>query len=194
MIDKKHHKEFTKFIQAGDYEFTDGGILIHNSAIAGGNYYHTVNGEDEQVDHNLLPAEGILAILECYFGGTTPPTDFYMSLYSGNVSPASTWTAANYVANATENTSQTEGYSGTSRPTWTPGAAAAGKIGNLSARASYTIVASTTVTFYGAGMHTVQTRGATTGTLASATKFAAARTLNDTDTFELGYEIELTDS
>lgn len=195
MIDKRHSKEFTKFIQAGDYEETDGGILIHSCAMIAGKYHHTVNGEDLQIDPNLLPAEGILAILDAYFAGTPAvPTDFYLSLYGTNISPASTWTAANYTANAGENTSTTEGYSGANRITWTPAAAAAGKIGNLSSRASYTIVATTTVTFYGAGLHTVQARGATTGTLASATKFAAARTLNDTDTFELGYEIELTDS
>ena len=194
MIDKKHFREFNKFIAAGDYEVTDGGILIHSSAMASGKYYHTVNGEDEQVDPNLLPAAGIIDILDVYFGADAKQTAFYLSLYSGNATPISTWTAANYVTNATENQSQTEGYTGTNRPTWTPGVAAAGKIGNLSARASYTIAATTTVSFYGAGLHTAQARGATSGVLPSSTRFSALRTLNDTDTFELGYEIELTDS
>jgi hypothetical protein len=194
MISSKHHKEFTKFIKDGDYEETEGGILIHSSAMIGGKYYHTVNGEDLQVDPNLLPAAGIIDILDVYFGADAKQTAFYLSLYSGNATPASTWTAANYDSNATENTSQTEGYTGTNRPTWTPGVAAAGKIGNLSSRASYTIAATTTVTFYGAGLHTAQARGATSGVLPSATRFASARVLNDTDTFELGYEIELTDS
>ena len=194
MIDKKHSKEFGKFIADGDYELTDGGVLIHSSAMASGKYYHTVNGEDERVDCNLLPAAGIIDILDVYFGADSKQTAFYLSLYTGNNTPASTWTAANYDSNATESQSQTEGYSGTNRPTWTPGVAAAGKIGNLSARASYTIVATTTVTFYGAGLHTAQARGAGTGVLPSSTRFSAARTLNDTDTFELGYEIELTDS
>lgn len=193
-INTKHHKEFTKFIQDGDYEMTDGGILIHGSAVASGKYYHTVNGEDLRIDPNLLPAEGILEILEVYFSAGTKPNTFYLSLFTNNTPPLSTWTAANYEANAAENTSQTEGYSGTNRPTWVPGAAAAGKIGNLTGRASYTIVATTTVSFWGAGMHTAQARGATSGTLPSSTRFAAQRTLNDTDTFELGYEIELTDS
>lgn len=190
----KHQKEFAKFIADGDYELTDGGVLIHSSAMASGRYFHTVNGEDLQIDPNLLPAAGILDILDVYFKQGTAATAFYLSLYSGNATPVSTWTAANYVANATENTSQTEGYSGTNRPTWTPSAAAGGKIGNLAARASYTIVATTTTTFYGAGLHTAQARGATSGVLPSATRFATARTLNDTDTFELGYEVELTDS
>jgi len=194
MIDKKHHGDFRKFIADGDYKETDGGILIHNSAMIGGKYYHTVNGEDLRVDCNLLPAAGIIDILDVYFGADSKQTAFYLSLYSGNATPDSTWTAANYVANATENTSTSEGYSGANRPTWTAGVAAAGKIGNLASRASYTIVATTTVTFYGAGLHTAQARGAVTGVLPSSTRFAAARTLNNTDTFELGYEIELTDS
>lgn len=189
-----HQKELTRFIQKGDYKETEGGILVHNAIMAKGAYYHTVNGEDLRIDANLLPAAGILDILNVYFGASTKQTAFYLSLYSGNATPASTWTAANYIANATENQSQTEGYSGTNRPTWTAAAASAGKIGNLASRASYTIVATTTVTFYGAGLHTAQARGATTGVLPSATRFAAARTLNNTDTFQLGYEIELTDS
>ena len=194
MINAKHHKEFKKFIADGDYEITDGGILVHSSGMARGRYYHTVNGEDLQIDPNLLPAEGILDILDVYFGADAKQAGFYLSLYTGNATPTSTWTAANYNANATESTSQTEGYTGTNRPTWTPGVAAAGKIGNLASRASYTIAATTTVTFYGAALHTTQARGAPTGVLVSATRFAAARTLNDADTFELGYEVELTDS
>ena len=190
----KHEKDIKKFIADGDYEVTDGGILVHNSAMIRGVYYHSVNGDDEQADCNLLPSEGILSILETYFSATAKQAAFYLSLYTGNATPASTWTAANYDSNATESTSQTEGYTGTIRPTWTPGAAAANTIGNLASRASYTIAATTTVTFYGAGLHSTQTRGSTSGVLVSATRFTAARTLNDTDTFELGYEVQLTDS
>lgn len=190
----RHEKELRRFIADGDYEMTEGGILIHSAIMARGRYFHNVNGEDEQADWNLLPTEGIHYLLDAGLGADTQLTAWYLALYSGNVSPVATWTAANFTANATENTSTSEGYSGANRPTWTPGAASGGKIGNLSSRAAYTIVTASTVTFYGAGLLSAQTRGAVTGKLVSATKFATARTLNNGDTFNLGYEVELTDS
>jgi len=190
----RHAKDISRFVADGDFKATEGGILIHNAIMARGMYHHTVNGKDEQIDHNLVPAEGILHLLDVTFGVVAKEAAWYLALYSGNATPAVGWTAANWVANATENVSVLEGYSGTVRPTFVPAAAGGGKIGNLAARASYTIVATTSVTFYGAALVSAANRGAITGVLGSATRFAAARTLNNTDVFQLGYEVELTDS
>lgn len=193
-MNPKHEKEIRQFVENGDFVETDEGILIHSCIMGRGKYTHSVNGEDQQEDYNLIPTEGIHHILDVVFGATAKTATWYLGLYSGNATPASTWTAANWVANATENVSQTEGYSGTTRPEFVDAVAAGGKIGNLASRAAYTIATATTVTFYGAALCSTNTRGATSGVLASATRFSAARTLNDADTFELGYEVELTDS
>lgn len=190
----KHANEVSRFLKDGDFEVTNEGLLIHKAIMAKGKYYHSVNGKDEQVDENLVPAEGILHFLDVTLGFSSKEAAWYLALFSGNVTPSSTWTAANFAANATENVSQTEGFSGTVRPTWNTVGASAGKIGNLASRASYTIVCTTSVTFYGAGLLSAQTRGATSGILASASRFSTARTLNNADVFELGYEVELTDS
>jgi len=190
----KHANEIRRFVANGDYKVTDGGVLIHGGIMARGLYTHDVNGEDEQSDPNLIPAEGILHILDVAFGVTAKEAAWYLALYSGNATPAVGWTAANFTGNSTENVSTTEGFSGTVRPAWTPTAATAGKIGNLSARAAFTIVSASSVTFYGAGLLSSANRGSTSGVLASATRFAASRTLNNTDVFNLGYEVELTDS
>jgi hypothetical protein len=190
----KHMKEIRGWVSNGQWRRTLAGILVNDRVYVQGTYYHTVNGFDERIDHNLLTTESIHNILDVVYGATSKQSTWYLSLYSGNATPIASWTAANYVANATENTSQTEGYSGANRPEWVDSVAAAGKIGNLSSRASYTIVATTTVTFYGAAMHSVQTRGAVTGVLGSATRFSSSRTLDDGDTFEVGYEVQLTDS
>ena len=136
----KHAKDFRRFVADGDYEETDSGILIHGAIMARGKYTHDVNGEDEQVDHNLVPAEGILHMLDVVLGATAKEAAWYLALYSGNATPASGWTAANFTGNATENVSVTEGFSGSVRPTWTPAAAAAGVVGNLASRAPFTIV------------------------------------------------------
>lgn len=190
----KHISDVAKFIKAGDYEQTDSGLLVHRAILAKGQYFHSVNGMDERVDDNLIPAEGILYLLGAGLRGVTPVTTWYLALFSGGATPAANWTAANFTANASEITSQTEGYSGANRPAWTPTAPAAGAVSSETARSSFSIVATSTVTVTGAALLSAQARGATTGTLASASRFASSRTLNNGDIFELGYAVTLTDS
>jgi hypothetical protein len=190
----RHSKEVREFLESGDFVATDEGLLIHGGIKATGRYYHTVNGQDERVDSNLIVGEGILYLLEAGLGTNTFDAAHYLALYVGNATPAANWTAANFTANSTESTNDADGYSETVRQTWTPAAAAAGVIGNLASRASFTIATGTTVTVYGAGLLSSSVKGGTTGVLVSSSRFDAARVLNDTDTFELGYEVELTDS
>lgn len=191
---QSHVEEVRGFVESGDFKMTDGGVLIHNAIMARGRYYHTVNGLDEQVDDNLIVSEGILYLLEAGLGTNTTIGTWYLALYTGNATPTAAWTAANFASNATESTNNADGYSESTRQTWVAGAAAAGKIGNLASRADFTIATPTTVTVYGAGLLSSNVKGGTTGTLVSASRFATERTLNDTDVFSLGYEVELTDS
>ena len=190
----KYSNDVAKFIKAGDFEQTDSGLLIHRAILAKGRYFHSVNGQDDRADDNLIPAEGILYLLGAGLGGVTAITTWYLALSNGATTPASSWTAANFAANAGEVTSQAEGYTGANRPAWTPTAASAGTISSQSARSSFSIVTTSSVVITGAALLSAQGRGATTGTLASATRFSASRTLNNGDTFELGYAVTLTDS
>ena len=190
----RHSEEVRGFLESGDFVATDEGLLVHGGIMATGRYYHTVNGQDERVDSNLIVAEGILYLLEAGLGTNTFDAAHYLGLYVGNATPAANWTAANFTTNSTESTNDADGYSEAVRQTWTPAAAAAGVIGNLASRAVFTIATSTTVTVYGAGLLSSSVKGGTTGVLVSASRFSQARVLNDTDTFELGYEVELTDS
>ncbi len=194
VMNEKHVRELTRFVRDGDYEVTDGGILVHSAALARGRYTTTINGKDPQVDYNLLPTEGIAFILAVALGGTAKAAGFYLALSSGNVSPAANWTAANYNANATEITSQSEGYSNATRPQWVPGAVSGGVIGNLASRAVFNVVCSSTINVAGAALLTDSTRGGTSGTLVSATRYGSVRVVNNGDTFQVGYEVELTDS
>jgi len=190
----KHSADVRKFIEGGDFVATEGGLLIHGGIMARGRYYHTVNGQDERIDENLIVAEGILYLLEAGLGTNTFDAAHYLALYVGNATPAANWTAANFTSNSTESTDDADGYSESVRQTWTSAAAAAGVIGNLASRATFTIATTTTVTVYGAGLLSSSVKGGTSGVLVSSSRFASARILNDTDTFELGYEVELTDS
>lgn len=159
-----------------------------------GRYTHSVNGLDPITEYNLIPTEGLEHFLDVTLGGASQLTTWYLALFEGNVSPAATWTGANFTANATENTSETEGYSGSNRLTWTPDAVASGKISNAGTVASFTFSTASSVVIYGAALLSAQGRGATSGVLASAIRFASARTLNDGDVLQLTYEVELTDS
>lgn len=191
---EKHVKELASAVQRGEYEETSSGVLIKSSALLFGRYTTSVNGEDEQVDYNLLPAEGLAYLLEAGLADGAAIANWYVAVYSGAVSPAANWTAANFAANATEITSPTEGYSNSTRPTWTPGSVVSGVLGNLSSRATFSIVCSTTLNIAGAAVLSANTKGGTTGKLISATRYGTVRVVNNGDSFGVGYEIGLTDS
>lgn len=190
----KFHAAVAAFIAAGDYRKTESGLLVHNSIMARGRYFHTVNGKDERIDHNLVPDAGILHILDVTLRNQTRFASWYIAPYAGAVTPAANWTAANFTANSSEIVSGTEGYSETTRPQWVPAAAAAGKISNLASKASFTIVCTGTLNINGAGLLSANAKGATSGVLISASRFGATRVVNNGDTWECGYEVELTDS
>lgn len=189
-----HQKDITQFVKNGDFEVTPEGLLIHRAIMARGKYTHSVNGQDVQVDHNLIPAEGIAYILDSALGATAKINAWYLTVFSGNVNPAANWTAANFATQASEITSTTEGFSNVTRPVWTPGSATAGVIGNLASKAVFDIVCTTSVNIAGAALLSSNVRGGTNGVLASASRFATVRQVYSGDAFELGYEVELQDS
>lgn len=192
---EKHAREIAGFVRNGDFEQTDEGIIIRSAIRARGRYVHSVNGgQDEREDFNLVPAQGILHFLNVTLGASPKLSNWYLAPFSGAVNPAANWTAANFAANATEIVSASEGYSNVTRPQWTPGAAAAGVIGNLTNRAVFNIVCTTTINIAGAGLLSDNVRGGVDGVLISASRYNSVRTVNNGDAFELGYEVELTDS
>ena len=65
-------------------------------------------------------------------------------------------------------------------------------IDNIAAAASVTIATSSQLNVTGAALLTNSVRGGTTGTLISATKYAAARTFQAGDIYDIGYRLSLT--
>lgn len=187
--------DFARQIKNGKYERTDSGILLErNSVKIEGFYIEGVRGQPLMRHKNLIPDAGILHILMVALGATAKPAGYYLAPFSGGTSPAAGWTAANFPANASEITSLTEGFSNVTRPACTFGTAAAGAIDNYSALAAFAVVCTTQITVTGLGLLTVNTRGGTTGVLASAVKFGTSRVLNNGDTWDAGYQVQLTDS
>lgn len=196
MLDRdlqKHAGEFGRYLRNKQYEAGEGGLLFPKaSAIAQGGYLHDVNGLDEQFDPNLLPDEGLIYLLSVGLANGTKLAAWYLSIYSGNYTPLAGLTAASYPATASEITSNTEGYTESTRPVWTPTAPATPLVDNLANKAAFTIATASSLTVNGAALLSEATKGAVTGKVVSATKFGTARTLYDTDVFNLAYRVTLT--
>jgi len=167
-------------------------------ANAFGTYWEKCNGilvgaHTIELTPNLLPEEGLNNALDVWLGSVAKPAGWYIALYSGAVSPLSAWTAANFAANATENTSLTEGYSEATRPQWNKSANADnGAIDNIGDECAYTIVCSTTININGVGMLSSNARGGGGGVIASAARYASTRQLSNGDAYEVGYRTTFT--
>ena len=184
----------SKALAQGDFQITEDGILFpHQGILAKGEYFGRVNGAEwEKEGDNLITTEGLALLLNVALGATAKPAGYYLALFSGSATPAANWTAASFAATANEITSMSEGYTAATRPVWTPGVATAGSIDNMAAVASVTIATASSLNVTGAALLTNSTRGGTTGALISASKYAAARTFQNGDTYEIGYRLNLT--
>lgn len=175
------------------------GLLVPPDGLqAYGVYTHRVRRRDGTVtpwvaDKNLLPTEG-LNYLVGILGATEKISTWYMALFAGAVTPGPSHNASGFASTFSEITSGSEGYTESNRVTWSPGSASSGAINNNASPAAFTIATESTLTVNGAALLSAQAKGATTGVLLSATRFAAARSLNDGDVFEIKYAIALTSS
>jgi len=188
----KHAREFAGYITKHQWErMGDGGILFPRARFAvHGRYIHGVNGADWQTDANLVPTEGLNSLLTQGVCGGTQITAWYLALYAGAISPTSSWTASNFASTATEITSGSEGYTQSTRVSYVPGTPASGAVDNSASLAAFTIATATSLTVNGAGLLSASAKGATSGKLMSASRFASARSLSNGDTFNLGYAVD----
>lgn len=190
---RKHSKEFAKAIADGKIEITDSGLLFPKQGVhASGIYSDYINGVHQGDSPNLVVDQGLMHMLNVVLGATAKVTTWYLALYSGAISPAANWTAANFASTATEITSNSEGYSETTRPEWSDNAAAANSIDNIGTEAVFTIECASSINVNGAGLISDNTKGGTSGTLISATRYGAQRTLYDGDIYKVGYRVTLT--
>lgn len=187
--------ELIQDLRADRFDVTDEGLYFpRQSVLASGEYFDRVNGQGAWARKpNRIVKEGLVHILNVSLGTTPKPAGYYLALSSGSTTPADSWTAANYAAVAGEIVSMTEGHTGAMRPTWTPvNASASASIDNMAAVASLTIATSGVLNVTGAALLTNNVRGGTSGVLISASLYAAPRTFQSGDMYELGYRINLT--
>ena len=188
-------QEAAREIRAERFDITPDGIYLPRiGARAAGEYFGRVNGGAWQKEgDNLIVTEGFAHLLNVTFDtSTAKPAGYYLAIFSGNTAPAANWTVASFAAVASEIVSMTEGHTGATRPVWTPAKTTTGSIGNMAAVASLTIATSSQLNVTGAALLTGSARGGTSGVLVSASLYAAPRTFQAGDIYELGYRINLT--
>jgi len=193
-IAAQHYPELARCIIRYGTRQTDEGLLIPRAdVLASGLYLHGINGQNWQEDPNLVTEEGLYYLLGAAFNQATRPTDFYIALFGGAITPLSSWNAANFAATASEITSATDGYSESTRVKWEKVAAANLRVDNFASKSRFTFTTSgaAPVKVEGAALLSESAKGAASGLLISAARFAAPRELHDGDTFDIGYGIAL---
>ena len=141
--------------------------------------------------HNIVTDEGLDALLDIMFHGTTQITTWYCLLFESDTTPDGGETYA--VPVFTESTA----YDEATRPAYVEAAASSQAITNSANKAVFMISASKTM--YGAalvgGGSTPNTKGdaAGGGTLFCAAKFTSSRAVVDDDVINLTYTISAAD-
>ena len=188
-------KELAKAIHNENFDVTESGLYFPTQSVGvKGEYFDRINDGEWMQTQNLITKEGLVDVLNTYFiNSKAKQAGFYLALFSGATAPAANWTAANFATVANEITSLTEGYTSATRPQFNPTSATDQTyIDNLANTARLTIVTSSQLNVTGTALLTNSARGGTTGVLISATKYAAARTFQNGDTYDVGYRFALT--
>ena len=184
--------ELRQEVKAERFDITPEGVYFPRNGInVSGEYFARVNGgEWVKESDNLVVTEGLAHILNVALGSTAKPAGYYLALFSGSTTPAANWTAASFSAVANEIVSQSEGYTGATRPQWVPvNAASSAQIDNFTAAASLTMATASSLNVTGAALLTSSQRGGTTGALISASAFPVPRVFQSGDLYELGYRL-----
>jgi hypothetical protein len=165
---------------------SESGLLVPSSRLLVGGKYHGQIVRDGWVieefeDHNLVVNEGLNALLNIMFNGSTQITTWYLGIFEGNYTPVATVTAATIASASTESTA----YTSATRPEYVEAAASSQSITNSANRASF--VFNATKTIYGAFLISNATKSGTSGTLFSAARFSSSKAVESGDELLLTY-------
>jgi hypothetical protein len=151
----------------------------------GGRYHieHIRDGEVIETEDvtNLVVSEGLDHVLNTVFHSGTQVQSWFLGLFEGNYTPIATVSAASIAAAATESTAYVE----SQRQEYVEGAASAQSITNSANKATFTMNANKTI--YGAFLVSNPTKGATSGVLFSAARFASPKQVVTDDQLLLTY-------
>ncbi len=193
----RYFKELQRYVRNFQYELGDGDIYFPKAqASIAGIYTHWITGQEFDIrnDHNLIPDEGLNYILNemMLSSAAAVPRTWYVMIHSGTGTPSAALNAANYDGTLSEITSGSEGYTEATRVLWVGDAVDTSntEVTNTATPATFTIITASNLAVNGAAITSISTKGSTAGTLMSAGKFTATRTLANTDEFNLKYKID----
>lgn len=180
----RHVAELRRNLRNHKWESTGEGLVIPDMKLAIGGVYGVQVGDGPwETMKNLIVTEGLnYAVAVALANGAQVPT-WYIALFSGNVVVPLTWTAANFVANATEFT----GYDEATRREFVEGAVAAGAVTNTASVTTFTITGPAQATIRGGALVSNSVKSATTGTLFSAVRFASDKLVDATEQLRVSY-------
>lgn len=162
-----------------EWGMTSGGILVRGKY--SGQIIRAGKIIEEFEDHNLVVNEGLNALNDIMFHGSTQITTWYLGLFEGNYTPVATVTAATISSAATETTA----YTSSTRREYVEAASSSQVTTNSANRASFVFNAAKTI--YGAFMVSSSTKSGTGGTLFSASRFSSSKSVESGDELLLTY-------
>ena len=194
MQKNQNRQALAKDLDNENYDLTEGGVYFPRHGIqVSGEYIDRINGGEWNHTKNLITKEGMIHVLNTAIGSKAKASGYYLALFSGATAPAANWTAANFATVANEIVSLTEGYTNATRPQFIPtDAVDQTYIDNFSSTARVVMATTSQLNVTGTALLTNSVRGGTTGVLLSATKYAAARTFQNGDTYDVGYRFAVT--
>ena len=144
-----------------------------------------------EVIPNIVTNQGLDYFLGTALSGVTQNASHYIGIYSNNYTPQATDVMATFAGAGVANEITTQ-VDETARQAWVEPGVGAQTITNSASPAVFT--ANTTVSAYGAFLSSDNGMAGTAGTLVAASKFAAVRSLLNTDTLNVTYTINIADA
>lgn len=181
-------RELKDALSKGRFDKTKDGIIFPDSKIlAQGVFRYNIRGQEEEYSPNLVVNEGLDYLLSAAVSGASTITNWYIAVFTGDVTVQPTWTAADFTAAATEFVD----YGSATRPDWTNGVVASGGVDSFANKAAFVSTTDGAI-LRGAALISGSGKGTTAGKLMAASSFASAKNLDTGEILDVGYGLQLT--
>jgi len=177
-----------KAVETGRFESTSEGLYIPaENTLVQGRFSVAKRGEPAEFSQNLVVNQGLDYILSAAVGATAGIANWYIALFTGDVTVVATWTAATFTATSTEWTS----YDEATRVLWNKGTVASAGIDSFASKSSFTSSSDTQIV-RGAALLSASAKSATSGTLFASSRLSSDKTLDTGEILDVGYGLQLT--
>lgn len=186
-------KRLMQEVRRGKFEKADNGLFLPAAKVfLQGVFAHEIIRAGRSLgkifDPNTVVNEGLDHILDVVFHAGSQIGTWYIGIFEGDYTPVAGDTAGTITANSTESTA----YDEATRVEWNEAAPSGQSIDNSANRAQFTMNASKTI--YGAFLVSNSTKSGTTGTLMSASRFSASRSVVASDQLLITYTFTAADA